>query len=127
MRQALALLIDGLKVGDVAAQLEVTLTTLYQWMRDPEIAAGLRAAEEEVIASARTRLKLRVHAVLDELETIEAEGGREDGPRVKAIELHLDRAGITAQRDVRLELTTPEAELSDEEIARRLAEIAKGA
>lgn len=127
MRRALAMLIDGDTVQHVAAAFEVSIPTVYQWMRDPEIAKALEEAEQEVVASARTRLRLRVHASITELEDIEATGGKEDGPRVKAIEIHLDRAGIVPQRELHLEITSPEAELSDDEIARRLAEIARGA
>jgi hypothetical protein len=125
MRRALDLLLKGQSVADVAAACDVAPVTVYQWLREPVIAEALRKIGDEIVESGRRRLQLSLHTAITELELIEKGATNTDGARVKALEIHLDRAGLYVDKPIDVKIAPTEAEaLSDEEVEKRLMALA---
>jgi transposase-like protein len=96
-QRAREMLLEGKPVAEISKELNVANTTIYKWRRQPEFAKRLAAQHEARLFLAGDKLKSMMRLSLDVLEQIIADGGAPAGSRVKAIEVVLDRAGLTSK------------------------------
>ena len=123
--RAFDMIIDGKTSTDIAAAMGRSVPWVYQVMRDPEVAERLREISGAMAEAARQRLSLALDGLVDELIEITKHGTREHGPRVKAIEIGLDRAGVYVDKpDVKVTVTNEAELLSEDQIEAKLAAIA---
>lgn len=114
---------DGLKVREAAAAMGCDERTVYRLLASPD---GKEARDKwmaQVAARGRIKLGRAVDGAIRTLVTVAKSGGREDGPRVKAAEAILDRAGVIMPKEpTKVELSTPDgltvkvASMTEEEL-----------
>lgn len=101
--------VEGRTVRETAAEMGCDQRSVYRLLASPD---GKEAREKwmaENAAAGRLKLGRAVHLAIRTLVTVAKSGGREDGPRVKAAEAILDRAGVIMPKEpTKVELTTPD-------------------
>lgn len=119
--RAFDMIVDGQSSKDIAASMGRSIPWVYQVMRDPEVAERLREISGAMAEAARQRLALALDGLVDDLIEVSKNGTREHGPRVKAIEVALDRAGVYVDKpDVKVTVTSEAEMMTEEQIEARL-------
>ena len=125
--KALDMLSAGDAVSVVAEACAVSSATVYRWMERPEFAAELDRRLELCRLEAIRVLRAGARDAAASLVGVSRVGGQFDAPKVKASTEVLDRIGVTAPKEVKVEMTgglaMDLAKLTDEELAARLAEL----
>jgi hypothetical protein len=122
-RRCLALdrLAEGESAHVVAADLGVSASTVYDWMRRPEFKAELDrrldAGREAAIEHLRANGRLFAQTLID----IARSGGKEDGPRVKAAELGLALMGVVPTEHVEVTHHGDLRDSTEDDLEQRLA------
>lgn len=96
-KQVLALshLLQGHKPAAVARQLDVSRSTVWRWLQNPEFAEALAELQRDLTGDARKQMRNLVRDAVDELSELM----RCDDPKVRlaAVNSVLDRAGLRGE------------------------------
>lgn len=90
--QAVALLLAGNSVHDIAVALNVSRPTVSTWLGEPDVRAELERANAEIIDDAVAKLQRLSTKAVDALETLMGPG-QEPSARLGAAKTVLDRIG----------------------------------
>ena len=89
------------------------------------IAKALQDVRASVVESGRNRLVLGLHDTISELQKVGKRSSKTDGPRVKALEIMVDRAGLYVERpDLRITVAAEVEMLTEEQLQAEIAKLA---
>lgn len=94
---ALSLLLHGNQPSAVARQLDVSRSTVWRWLKEPEFSEALTGLQADLTGEARTQMRNLVRDAVDELgDLLTCEDPK---VRLAAVNSILDRAGLDGSPD----------------------------
>lgn len=124
--QAVEMLCAGKTVKQVANALGVNPSTVYDWIKIPEVRTEYDRLLDEMRDAARDRLRASALVAADSLRFVTRRGEKQHGPRVSAATAILDRVGLTVPKEVKLDVTTnPSAGKADDDLERDVRKAAE--
>lgn len=99
--KTIEMIVEGKSVADIATALRVTTTTVYRWLDLPVVAAEIDARLHLRIVTARRVIQAGAAEVAAKMVEVAIKGGA-DNAQVRAIEAVLDRAGLTAPKELKV-------------------------
>ncbi len=113
-------------MGAIAETLGVAETTVSVWLNEPASVARFEAIQER--GAKRAAAIIEAHTVEAVERAIEVMRGNVDfraaGPILKACTAILDRGGLPPASKVEHDIRSSDPEITDEELVKRLAELA---
>lgn len=118
--QLIELVVEGKPVADIAVKLDVNTSTIYRWLDLPVVAAEIDARLQLRIVTARRVIQAGAAEVAAKMVEVAIKGGA-DNAQVRAIEAVLDRAGLTAPKELKVSGSLDTRPPSTEELQLRKA------